>query len=524
MEKRAESPTLEELQQQNIKLEQQNAELSAKLKWYEEQFRLAQHKRFGASSEQTPADQIELNLFNEAEVLATPAGEQPPTEEITYARRKQVGKREEDFSKLPVETMTYQLTEEEQLCECCGGALHEMSTETRSEIAIVPPQVKIIRHVRQVYACRHCEREDIQTPIVTAPMPKPVYPGSLASPSSLAYVMSQKYVDGLPLYRQEQHFTRLGYTLSRQTMANWMIYGAQQWLTPLIAAMKAYLLRQEALHADETTLQVLREPGKSAESNSYLWLYRTGRGSRPVVLYDYQKTRGGEHPRNFLSGFQGYLHVDGYPGYHKVSGVTLVGCWAHARRKYDEALKAAPPDSKAQAETVAGQGLAHCNALFAIERDLKDASPEERHAERQKRSLPVVEAYSAWLRQQRSRTLPKSLVGQAIAYSLNQWEKLTAFLKDGRLEIDNNRSERSIKPFVIGRKNWLFANTERGAKASATIYSIIETAKENGLHPFQYLKYLFEQLPQLQDPQDQEALEPFLPWSTSLPLTCRVLS
>ncbi len=197
MENRTESPTIESLQRQV-------AELSTKLKWYEEQFRLAQHKRFGASSEQTHPDQMELNLFNEAEVLAMPAGEQPPMEEITYARRKQTGKREADLSKLPVETVTYQLAEGEQVCECCGFSLHEMSTETRSEIAVVPPQVKIVRHVRHVYACRRCEREDIQTPIVTAPMPKPVYPGSLASPSSLAYVMSQKYVDGLPLYRQER--------------------------------------------------------------------------------------------------------------------------------------------------------------------------------------------------------------------------------------------------------------------------------------------------------------------------------
>jgi transposase len=517
MENRAKSPTIESLQQQV-------AELSAKLKWYEEQFRLAQHKRFGASSEQTHPDQMELNLFNEAEVLATPAGEEPPMEQVTYARRKQAGKRETDLSKLPVETVTYRLEENEQVCACCGGSLHEMSNETRCEIAVIPAQTKVIRRVRIVYGCRQCERQEIQTPIVTAPMPKPVYPGSLASPSSMAYVMSQKYVDGMPLYRQEQQFERLGYTLSRQTMANWMIYGAEQWLEPLVAAMKAYLLQQEALHADETTLQVLREPGKSAESTSYLWLYRTGRGVSPAVIYDYQKTRGGEHPRNFLSGFKGYLHVDGYAGYHKVAGVTLVGCWAHARRKYDEALKAAPPQLKEQRETVASQGLAYCNALFAIERDLKDATPEERHAQRQKRSLPIVEAYSAWLRQQRSRTLPKSLVGKAITYSLNQWEKLTAFLKDGRLEIDNNRSERSIKPFVIGRKNWLFANTPRGAKASAAIYSVIETAKENGLNPFQYLMYLFEQLPQLQNPRDPEALESFLPWSTSLPLTCRVFS
>lgn len=292
---------------------------------------------------------------------------------------------------------------------------------------------------------------------------------------------------------------------------------------PLVSVMKAYLLRQDVLHADETTLQVLREPGKSAQSSSYLWLYRTGRGVTPAVIYDYQKTRGGEHPQSFLSGFNGYLHVDGYAGYHKVAGVTLVGCWAHARRKYDEALKAAPPATRDNKDSVASQGLAYCNALFTIERELKDASPEERYAERKKQSLPILETYLVWLKQHRSQTLPKSLVGQAIAYSLNQWEKLTEFLKDGRLEIDNNRSERSIKPFVIGRKNCLFANKPRGAKTSAAIYSVIETAKENGLLPFQYLKYLFEQLPQLSNPQNPEAIEPYLPWSSSLPSTCRVM-
>jgi transposase len=522
MEKRTEPLTPEELQQQNEKLIRQNAELSAKLKWYEEQFRLAQHKRFGASSEKTNPDQLELILFNEAEMLATPPGEEPPTEKVTYERRKQVGKREDDLSDLPVETAVYALEEGEQICACCGGSLHEMSTETRSEIAIVPPQVKVIRRVRQVYACRHCERNEVQTPIVTAPAPKPVYPGSLASPSILSHVMCQKYVDSLPLYRQEQMFARLGYQLSRQTMANWMIYGAEQWLAPLFAALKVYLLRQSVLHADETTLQVLKEPDKSAEAKSYLWLYRTGRGIAPVVLYEYQRTRGGEHPRNFLAGYSGYLHVDGYPGYHKVAKVKLVGCWAHARRKFDEALSAAPPEARSNPESVAVQGLAFCNKLYALERDWAEAAPEERREKRQTHSLPVVEAYGKWLKQQRSRTTPKSLAGEAITYSLNQWEKLTAFLEDGRLELDNNRSERSIKPFVIGRKNWLFANTPRGAKASATIYSVIETAKENGLIPFNYLQYLFEQLPQLTGPLDTEALEPFLPWSDLLPADCRI--
>jgi transposase len=522
MENRADTPpTREELEQKNAALEQQNAELTAKLNWYQEQFRLAQQKRFGASSEKSDSDQMELNLFNEAEVLAAPVAQEPDVETVTYSRKKTTGSREEKLDQFPVETVVYELPESEQVCSCCGGALHQMSTETRNEIAVVPAEVKVMRHVRHVYACRRCEHEEICTPIVTAPMPSPVYPGSLASPSILAHVMSQKYVDSQPLYRQEQQFARLGLTISRQTLANWMIYGAEKWLSLLVDRMQAHLLKQDILHADETTLQVLREPGKSAESQSYLWLYRTGRMGPPIVLYDYRPTRGGENPRDYLKGFSGYLHVDGFAGYHKVASATLVGCFAHARRKFDEALKALPA-SQDKSNTTAQQGLDFCNQLFAIERELKEATPEERYTIRQERSRPILDAYLAWLRQQRSRTLPKSLVGQAIAYSLNQWDKLLAFLLDGRLEIDNNRSERAIKPFVIGRKNWLFANTPRGAKASGNIYSVIETAKENGLNPFKYLLYLFEQMPQLPDPKDFEALDRLLPWSTSLPLTCRV--
>ncbi|NRF96336.1 IS66 family transposase, partial [Paenibacillus frigoriresistens] len=319
----------------------------------------------------------------------------------------------------------------------------------------------------------------------------PVYPGSLASSSIMAYIMSQKYVESMPLYRQEQQFARFGVLLSRQTLANWMIYGADKWLSLLQRRMHEHLLDQDILHADETTLQVLQEPGRAAETKSYLWLYRTGRQGPPIVVYDYQKTRAGEHPRDFLSGFSGYLHVDGYAGYNKVADVTLIGCWAHARRKFDESLKALP-NSKPKVSVAAQEGLDFCNRLFAIERDLKNSTRDERYAARLERSRPVLDAFSAWLHKHKPRILPKSAFGQAITYCLNQWEKLEAFMKDGRLEIDNNRSERSIKPFVIGRKNWMFSNTPRGAKASATIYSIIETAKENSLNPLLYLTYLFE--------------------------------
>lgn len=518
MENRAEAPKTTE--DQLAKLARENEELKAKLRWYEEQFRLAQRRRFAASSEKTHPDQ--LLLFNEAEAEADPAKEEPVLENITYTRKKRKDQREVKLEGLRTERVEYRLLEEEQTCACCGGAMHEMSTEVRRELKVIPVEVKVVEHVRYVYGCRHCERSGIETPIVTAPIPRPVQPGSLASPSSVAYIMSQKYVEGLPLYRQEQHWARFGVQLSRQTMANWMLHDAQ-WLGHVYERMKAHLLRQDIVYADETTLQVLREPGRTAEQKSYLWQYRTGPWSPAIVLYEYQPTRAGEHPKRFLSGFTGYLHTDGYDSYDKVAGVTRVGCWAHARRKFVEAVQALPKNVPA-AGTAAQEGLDFCNRLYTIERKAEGLPPEQRFTIRQEQSRPVLDAFLAWLQEQHARVLPKSLTGAAITYCLNQWERLKGYLLDGRLEIDNNRSERAIKPFVIGRKNWLFANTPRGAQASATIYSLVETAKENRLHPFYYLTYLLEKLPQLSDPRDPEALDALLPWSPSLPLTCRVFS
>lgn len=371
--------TIEEYQKRCLDLEQINKnlgqqvkdlgrhvkELTAKLRWYEEQFRLSRQKRFGASSERTTTpDQLELPLFNEAEKETDREEKEEETETITCRRKKQRGHRELQIEHLPVETIEYSLPEEEQSCPCCGEDLHAMSTEVRRELKVIPAEVKVVKHVRHVYACRRCERKEIQTPVITAPMPRPVYPGSYASPSMMAYIMTQKYADSLPLYRQEQQLLRLGLRIPRQTLANWMLYGAHQWLTPLYHRMHEILREQKILHADETTLQVLREPGRSAKTSSYLWLYRTGREGPPIVLYEYQKTRGGEHPRKFLSGFRGYLHVDGYAGYHKVPHVTLVGCWAHARRKFHEALQVLPA-SKAKAPVVSQEGLDFCNRLFA---------------------------------------------------------------------------------------------------------------------------------------------------------------
>ena len=512
--------SLEALEELVRKQDQTITELTAQVKWYQEQFRLLQQKRYGASSEKTTPVEQQTLVFNETEQLADPQASEPDVEQITYERTKQRKSRGEDFSDLPVETIEYELPEDERHCPSCEGTLHSMKQEVRRELKIVPAQVSVVEHIRHIYTCRSCQdtQGDGPVPIVGAPAPKPVLPKTMVSPSLLAHLMSQKYVNGLPLYRQEQYFKRQGIPISRQNMANWMLAGAEQWLRPLYGRMHELLVDRTVLHGDETVLQVLREDGRSATTTSYMWLYRTGRDDTPIVLYDYQTTRASKHPVRFLKSFKGYLQVDGYAGYHALEPeVTLVGCWAHARRKFDEALKALPAE-KQDADVPAKTGLEYCNRLFAIERTIREQSldTQQRHQYRQEHSRPVLEAFSAWIKQQQQSALPKSAYGQALTYCRNQWPKLQAYLEDGRLEIDNNRAERAIKPFVIGRKNWMFCNTGRGAEASAMIYSVIETAKENGLNPEAYLTWLFEQLPNA-DLNGPDVLDSFMPWSEMLP-------
>ncbi|MDQ1274747.1 MAG: transposase [Euryarchaeota archaeon] len=518
MENLAESIKI--LQAENELLREEKANLEMKLKWFEDQYCLHQQKLFGRSSEKISPGQ--LSLFNEAESESKPEVPEPTVEEITYKRKKKQGHREEMLKELPVETIEYHLPEEEQTCDC-GTKLHIMSKEIRKELKIVPAQVSVVEHVQYVYACRDCEKNNTNTTVKTAPMPKPALPGSIGSSSAIAYVMNEKFVKSIPLYRQEQEWERLGVDISRQTMANWMIKSSNKWLKPIYDRMHEHMLQKEILHADETTLQVLKEPGRNADSTSYMWLYRTGREGPAIILYDYQTTRAGKHPSKFLKEFKGYLHVDGYDGYNLVSKVKLVGCWTHARRYFVDALKVMPPRKDNDKLTATEEGLAFCNKFFEIEKGLHDVSAKERYEGRLKKSRPVLDNFKAWLKNKRPSVLPKSPLGKAIQYCLNQWDKLSAFLLDGRLEIDNNRSERSIKPFVIGRKNWLFSNTPKGATSSAMIYSLVETAKENGLNPFEYLKFLFDKLPNI-DIFDKNALDEFMPWSTTLPEHCHVKS
>lgn len=500
-------------------LEKQNQELKVLVDWYKEQFRLKQHQKFGASSEKYIDGQIELPLFNEAEITASPSTTEPElVTDSTEDKKTERKERKTQSNHLPIETVTYTLSEKEQVCSCCGNELHVMKKEIRRELIVIPAEVKVLQHERDVFACRACEKGNINTPIVPAPMPNPVFQKSMASPSSVAHVLVQKYMVGTPLYRQEQQFEQLGVSLSRQTMSNWILSVSDEWITPLINQMKETLLKQSVLHADETTVQVLNEKDRAPTSDSYMWLYRTGRVGPKCVLFDYQATRASKHPKRFLNGFKGKLHADGYKGYDGLADITISGCWAHARRKFDQAHKSAP-SSKGGLLTLAEQALQKIGAIYKIEKEIASLNFEERLKIRQDQSLPLVKAYFEWLKTIKPKVLPKSKLGEAIQYSLNQQKKLEVPFYDGKLDIDNNRAERSIKPFVIGRKNWLFSNSSKGAKASASIYSLIETAKENNLHIFHYLVHLFETLPNI-NIDDPGELEKLVPWSEELPERC----
>ena len=294
-------------------------------------------------------------------------------------------------------------------------------------------------------------------------------------------------------------------------MSNWILKATEDYLAPIYEQLHKELLTRDVLHADETTLQVLYEPGKKPESESYMWLYRTsGDTDKPIVLYEYQPGRGAKHPKEFLAGYNGYLHTDGYAGYHDLGeDITVVGCWAHARRKFDEAVKSLPK-GKAKGSS-ASQGLTYCNLLFGIEQELTELTAEERYNQRLEQAKPVLDAMFAWAN---SRTAaPKSALGKAFHYLKEQWPYLTNYLKDGRLEISNNRAERSIKPFVIDRKNFLFANTPKGATGSAVMFSLIQTAIENGLDPYKYLTWLLRKAKDA-DLTDTQVVQTLLPWHT----------
>ena len=502
------------LKDKQKELEFMNAMLSDRLA-------LAQRKQFGSSSEKYAEGYEQLNLFNEAEADADPEAEEPSFEEIhpsSYKRKKRTGKKEEDLSNFEVtETLEYKLTGEDRYCPDCGKKYKVVTKETVKRLKFVPAKFEVVEEVTYVYSCPECgsmKRPEKIPPLVSG--------GSIATPSLVAGIMNAKYVNGMPLARQEREFARYGLNLSTKTMANWIIGCADRYLKLLYDRMKEEFLKSRYIHCDETRIQVIGEPDQKGSTQNWMWVYLTDEysGSPQMALFDYERTRARYHPVKFLDGrFHGYLTCDGYQAYHGLDdSITVTGCFTHARRRFDAALTALKKDfTKEQLkETVAYQAMARIGILYKVEELIRNKTPEERYEERQKQSRPVVDALFEWLHSMEDSVDRSSLIGDAILYTLNQEPYLRRYLEDGHLSIDNNSAERAIKNFAVGRRNWLFARSIRGADASAIVYSITETALLNGLKPYAYLTYVLDQLRQMGPFPKPEELDRLLPWSDDL--------
>lgn len=480
---------------------------------------LLRKEKFGPKSEKTPQVDGQLSLFNEAEISADSNIKEPlvKRKERFYQKNPKTS-REKLLKDLPVEEVPCMVHPEEMTCDRCGAPLKEIGyIKVRDELEYIPAKIKIIRYMQQACECPACKHKGIPF-IRKANTPKSVLNHSLASPSSVARVMYHKYVNGIPLYRQEKDWEQAGVELSRVTMANWIIRSSEDHLIPVVDHLRKKLLKRDIIHCDETPVQVLKENGKKPQTKSYMWLYRSGNdGKHPIILYDYQPSRSGDHAASYLKDFRGYVHSDGYAGYNKLTGVTRVGCWAHLRRKFVEAvpIKEAPDGLPTSAET----GRQYCDRLFAIEATLKDLKPEERFRKRLELEKPVLEAFWCWL--DSINALKGSALGKAVTYAQNQKPYMENYLLDGRCSLSNNAAENAIRPFTIGRKNWLFADTPKGASSSAAVYSLVETAKANNLNVFAYLEYLFTYMPGSNWRQYPEEVDDLMPWSPQVQAQCK---
>jgi transposase len=476
------------------------AEREAEINLLKEAMKLSREKLFGSSSEKTPDGQMSLGFFDEAEKESNLDASEPTLERVTKKKRKS---RNENLAHLETEVREYTIDEAEAKCPECSAPLKKVTDEERQTIKLYK---KVIRRLekRAVYACPECDT------IIKADMPKLPIEGSLADSSALAQVIVDKFANGIPLYRQSQDYARVGLALSRQTLSNWIIRSSDL-LDVIYQSMKNALTKHSVLHADETTVQVLKESGKKAKSKSYMWVYLSGRFDTPVVIYDYKPTRAGKNPAEFLKDFKGYLHVDGYGGYNDLSNVTLVGCLAHVRRYFNDAYTLIKNREDAKQSNTA-KGLSYCNKLFALDKQSKALSNSERYTFKQEAIKPVFDAFSAWVSEASVNALPKSKYGKALKYAENQLPNVMHYLHKGELDIDNNRAERMVKPFVIGRKNWLFNNSVSGAEASAKLYSIVQTCILNNVNPYHYLDETLTGLANMTINKDTD-IQTFLPWN-----------
>ena len=477
---------------------------------------------FGQSSEKRrfieDADQLSFmgRIFNEAEVFAKQATNEELHEVgVTGHIRKLKRTRAELIASLPVFEILCDTKEEDRTCDACGSETRYLGKEhVRDEIEIIPQKMHIIRYSRANYVCDECHKTENQAHIIKSPVPEPVIKHSLASPSAVAGVMYQKFVNSMPIARQEKDWAYQGVNVNRATLGNWVLKAAREHLFPLYDLMKDELLKATVIAADETDVQVLKEKDKTPSSKSKMWVYRSIdlEGTPPIVLFEYQPGRAGSYAASFLKGFTGSLMTDAYAGYNAVAGVNHCYCFAHLRRYWHNALPKNKAGSKAKI------GLDYVGKLFELEREWKELPSSERYLKRNEHAKPVLDEYFAWV--ESLEVLAGSNLGKAVQYSLNNKEGFLGYLKDGRVEISNNKIEGNVRKFVIGRNNFIAVDTVAGARASAVCYSMVISAQENGLNVYEYLKYLFQELPKRRKSKDSSILENCLPWSKTLPNEC----
>ena len=479
----------------------------------QEKYKSLQRMLFGKKSEKlTPEDEHQMYLFNEAEDGIELSSEiekaKAETTQVKSHIRKKTGRKSLP-EHIDREEIIHDLTEEEISCPCCGNERPIIGEVTSEELDIIPPKIIVNKHIRKKYGPCYCDEflNNEIPEVKTAPMPPRLIPQGIASSGLAAYIVTAKFCDALPFYRQSKIFNRLDIDLSRATLCNWALLAAER-CKPLIDIMVEEIRGGPVLRMDETTLQVLKEPDRKAESKSYMWVTMGYTADeKPLLLYQYYPTRSGDVPKQFLEDYKGFLQTDGYSGYNRVAAkkdILHVGCFAHARRYFEKAYKL---NKKSK---VGFKGLDYIKKIYAVENDLRkrDLNSEEFIEKRKKAVIPILDAFHNWLQSQVSIVVPKSKAGEAINYTLDEWNKLIRYLDHHLLTPDNNSVENAIRPFVLGRKNWLFSNTPRGAESSAILYSLIESAKANRLDPYKYLRYLFDRLPAAKSKDQLRALIP----------------
>ena len=510
---------LEAAREQNNALIEQNKELIQTVANLNETIDYLKRKLYGKSSEKKKSDDDpnQLSLFDEAEAEAVPALAEPTAEEVIegYVRKKAGKKsREGIFGDLPIKKVVCRL--DDKTCPLCGTELKKVGDKfVREELVITPAKVERVQYFQEVYMCPKCKAEDDEFVTVEADTPSVLIEHSLASPGTMAYIMYMKYAMAVPLYRLEQDLMQQGIRLRRGTMANWIIACSLKYLKPVFERLHEYLKERDIIHADEVPCQVLKEPGREPETKSYMWVYLTGDDGGPqIVLYDYRQGRKGEYAKEFLEGFNGYVHCDGYSGYNTVTDIQRVGCYAHLRRKFYDAI---PIKKKAESVVVAAEvSVAFCDRLFFLERAYKNKTKKERMQIRLEKEKPIVDEFYNWV--YKLKPVKGSKLATAVTYAINQKASLMNYFKDERLELSNSAAERKVKSYVIGRKNFLFHDTVKGAEASAIVYSLAESARANKLNIYQYLYNVLLFMPDYINEPD--GIEDMMPWSEFMKGRC----